>query len=106
VSRTAAPVSGHYHGARVGGTQEGALVKTVREFAAAGFTVLTFGYRNFGDSGGAPWQVSSIQEQRADRYAALTPARQITSINPSRVTLWGSSLGDTHVVANFVVNRW
>jgi pimeloyl-ACP methyl ester carboxylesterase len=75
------------------------LAQTARDFAAAGFTVLTFDYRNFGESGGAPRQVISVQEQQADWRAALTHARQFAGINPSRVALWGSSLSGAHVVA-------
>jgi hypothetical protein len=82
-----------------GGTQEGSLAQTARDFAAAGFTALTSDYRNFGESVGAPRQVISIQEQQADWHAAFIHARQFAGINASRVALWGSSLSGAHVVA-------
>ena len=33
-----------------GGTQEGSLARTAEDFARAGFAVLTFDYRSFGES--------------------------------------------------------
>jgi len=82
-----------------GGTQEGSLARTARDFAAAGFAVLTFDYRSFGESGGTPRQVISIRDQQADWHAALAHARQRPGINPLRMALWGSSLSGAHVVA-------
>jgi alpha-beta hydrolase superfamily lysophospholipase len=82
-----------------GGTQEGSLALTARDFADAGFAVLTFDYRSFGESGGTPRQVISIRNQWADWHAAIAHARQLPGVDPSRVALWGSSLSGAHVVA-------
>jgi hypothetical protein len=60
-----------------GGTQEGSLALTARDFADAGFAVLTFDYRSFGESGGTPRQVISICNQWADWHAAIAHARQL-----------------------------
>jgi pimeloyl-ACP methyl ester carboxylesterase len=81
-----------------GGTQEGSLAETARDFAAAGFIVLTFDYRSFGESGGTPRQVISIEAQQVDWRAAVSHARQIPQVDPSRVALWGSSLSGAHVI--------
>jgi pimeloyl-ACP methyl ester carboxylesterase len=82
-----------------GGTQEGSLARTAGDFAAAGFAVLTFDYRSFGESDGTPRQVISLRDQQCDWHAALAHARRLPGIDPSRVALWGSSLSGAHVVA-------
>jgi fermentation-respiration switch protein FrsA (DUF1100 family) len=48
-----------------GGTQDRLFVGAER-FAGAGFAVLTFDYRNFGESGGQPRQLVSIEGQLED----------------------------------------
>lgn len=81
-----------------GGTQEGSLVRTAEDFACAGFVVLTFDYRNFGESGGLPRQVISIPMQHEDWHAAISHARALADVDPGRVAIWGSSLSGGHVV--------
>lgn len=81
-----------------GGTQEGSLARTAEDFARAGFVVLTFDYRNFGESGGTPRQVISIPMQHEDWHAAIAHARAIPDVDPARVAIWGSSLSGGHVV--------
>jgi len=95
----AAPTPGIVMAHGFGGTQEGSLAQTARDFAAAGFTVLTFDYRGFGESHGAPRQMISIRGQQADWRAALAHVRQLPEVEPSCVALWGSSLSGAHVVA-------
>ncbi|MEM5775413.1 MAG: alpha/beta fold hydrolase, partial [Anaerolineaceae bacterium] len=60
--------------------------------------VLTFDYRNFGESDGEPRQVVDIKKQQADLKAAVAWARIHPDINPDKIILWGSSLGGAHVV--------
>jgi uncharacterized protein len=79
------------------GTQD-RLFAGAERFAGAGFAVLTFDYRNFGESGGQPRQVIDIKDQREDWRAAVSWARSQPEIDPDRVALWGSSLGGTHTV--------
>jgi alpha-beta hydrolase superfamily lysophospholipase len=81
-----------------GGTQEGSLARTAEDFARAGFVVLTFDYRNFGESDGAPRQVISIPMQLDDWHAAIAHARGLQGVDPTRVAIWGSSLSGGHVV--------
>ena len=51
------------------GAQEGSLARTAEEFARAGFVVLTFDCRNFGESGGTPRQMISIRMQHEEMKA-------------------------------------
>ena len=82
-----------------GGTQEGSLARNAADFAAAGFTALSFDYRSFGESGGQPRQVIDILAQHADWRAAIAVARDLPGVRPDRLALWGSSLGGGHVLA-------
>lgn len=67
-------------------------------FAAAGYTVLTFDYRGFGDSAGSPRQVLDIAMQHQDWVAALAHARRLDGVDPTRVVAWGTSFAGGHVL--------
>ena len=82
-----------------GGTQEGSLARNAADFAAAGFNVLSFDYRGFGESGGQPRQVIDIAAQHADWHAAIAFARTLPGVRADRIAIWGSSLGGGHVLA-------
>jgi dienelactone hydrolase len=79
------------------GTQD-RLFANAQRFAGAGFAVLTFDYRNFGESGGQPRQLVSIEGQLEDWRAAIRFARTLEGVDPERIALWGSSLGGGHAV--------
>jgi dienelactone hydrolase len=81
-----------------GGTQD-RLVASAERFAGAGFAVLTFDYRNFGESGGQPRQLVGIGGQLEDWRAAVRLARDHEGVDTERIALWGSSLGGGHVVS-------
>jgi dienelactone hydrolase len=82
------------------GTQDTPSTQAIaHEFAATGFTSLTFDYRNFGESEGTPRQLISIKEQHEDIHAAILFARNQVSIDPERIALWGTSLGGGHVIS-------
>jgi dienelactone hydrolase len=98
----------HIHAARpcvvlahgFAGTQDTPSIQAAAQaFAAAGLSALTFDYRNFGESDGAPRQLIRIQEQHEDIQAAVRFARNQISVDPKRVALWGTSLGGGHVIA-------
>lgn len=81
------------------GTQDTSSIQyLVEKFVDEGFAVLTFDYRNFGESEGTPRQLLSIQGQQADIRAAIHFARSQEEIDPERIALWGTSLGGGHVV--------
>ncbi len=87
-------------GTGFGGTQDTpAFTANAKDFASAGFTVLTFDYRGFGESEGEPRQVVRIQDQLADFHAAVAFARSQPGIDPERIAIWGTSLGGGHVVS-------
>ncbi|MFE3256597.1 alpha/beta hydrolase [Nocardia sp. NPDC059229] len=68
-------------------------------FAAAGYDVLVFDYRGFGDSEGTPRQRVSYRQQREDYHAAIAVARQLPGVDPERIVLWGTSYSGGHAVA-------
>ncbi|MGV0645051.1 alpha/beta fold hydrolase [Mycolicibacterium sp. XJ2546] len=82
-----------------GGTQDTpAFTENAKGFAAAGYRVLTFDYRNFGESTGAPRQLVDIDGQLDDIRAAINHARGVPGVDADRIVLWGTSLGGAHVV--------
>ncbi len=68
-------------------------------FAAAGYVVVVFDYRYFGDSGGHPRQLLDIAAQLDDWRAALAWARTLDRVDPDRVVAWGTSLAGGHVIS-------
>jgi pimeloyl-ACP methyl ester carboxylesterase len=80
-------------------TRRDRLPAYAERFADAGFAVLLFDYRGFGDSGGEPRQVISIGRQHEDYEAAIATARGLEGIDPQRIALFGSSFSGGHVVA-------
>ncbi|MFI6875585.1 alpha/beta hydrolase [Streptomyces sp. NPDC050400] len=79
-------------------TKEPASDRFARRFNDAGFAVLAFDHRHFGESGGTPRQVVRFAEQRADWHAAIAFARQLPDVDPGGVSLWGFSLGAGHIL--------
>jgi pimeloyl-ACP methyl ester carboxylesterase len=66
-------------------------------FAEAGYAVLAFDYRHFGSSGGSPRFLMLAGRQRDDWLAALAYARSRDIVDPTRVAIWGFSLGGGNV---------
>jgi pimeloyl-ACP methyl ester carboxylesterase len=79
-------------------TRRCGLRKLALAFADAGYAVLLFDYRGFGDSGGAPRQVVSFRKQLEDWGAAVEFARARPEIDSDRVATWGFSLGAGHAL--------
>ena len=82
-----------------GGVRTMRLFAYAERFAAAGYAVVVFDYRGFGDSDGEPRQVLDIAAQHADWRAALGFARQLPGVDSARVVAWGTSLAGGHVIA-------
>lgn len=91
----AAPVIVMAHGFSL--TRHDGLPTYAEAFAAAGHHVLVFDHRHLGDSGGAKRQRFRAGEQRADWKAAVTHARTLPGVDPSKVVLWGYSFSGGHV---------
>lgn len=83
----------------MGGIRSAALPDFAERFAAAGFTVLTFDYRNIGTSEGAPRGLIDIGRQQDDLRAAVRFARDREEVRPGHIVLWGTSFGAGHVLA-------
>lgn len=83
--------------AGLGVTKEPGTDRFARRFHDAGFTVVAFDYRNFGESGGQPRQVARIREQLADWQAAIAFASTLPQVDPARVAIWGYSSSGGHV---------
>ena len=67
-------------------------------FAAAGYAVLVFDYRGWGDSAGEPRRVLDIGAQQQDWRAGVAYARSIDGVDTSKVVAWGSSFGGGHAL--------
>ncbi len=73
------------------GTKDMLLEKYALRFVEAGFAVLSYDYRHFGDSQGKPRQVYSIPEQLEDVRAAVNTVRSRTEVDPDKIAMWGTS---------------
>jgi dienelactone hydrolase len=67
-------------------------------FAQAGYAVLVFDYRGWGDSAGEPRRVLDIAAQQQDWRAGVAYARTLVGVDTDRVVVWGSSFGGGHVM--------
>ncbi|MDP9164744.1 MAG: alpha/beta hydrolase [Actinomycetota bacterium] len=74
------------------------LYDYAEQFAAAGYIVVVFDYRGFGESDGTPRQVLDVAMQLQDWRAALQFARTLPDADPQRVVAWGTSFGGGHVI--------
>ncbi|MEE2033680.1 alpha/beta fold hydrolase, partial [Rhodococcus chondri] len=68
------------------------------EFARAGYTVLVFDYRHFGESEGEPRQLLDITKQHQDWRNAVAYARSLDGIDSRRIVGWGTSFAGGHVL--------
>ncbi len=78
-------------------TKEPASDLFAARFNDAGFAVLAFDHRRFGESGGAPRQIVRFDEQVADWHAAIECAAGLPDVDPDRIAVWGFSLAGGHV---------
>ncbi|GHH85728.1 alpha/beta hydrolase [Streptomyces sulfonofaciens] len=81
-----------------GATHDMRLDRYEQAFAAAGIAVVAFDFRHIGASEGTPRQLVSIPRQLADVDAALAFTAGDPRIDPTRIALWGTSMGATHVL--------
>lgn len=81
-----------------GVTKEAGTDRYARAFQTAGYTVLAFDYRRFGESGGQPRHIARIREQLADWDAALAFAQTTGDVDSNRWAAWGYSLSGAHLL--------
>lgn len=79
-----------------GVTKEPGTDRFAERFAAAGFGVLAFDHRNFGESAGEPRQVARVSDQLADWRAAIACAKTLPGVE--RVAIWAFSLPGGYIV--------
>lgn len=78
-------------------TKEPASDLFAPRFNDAGYAVLAFDPRRFGESGGSPRQIVRFDEQVADWQAAMEYAAGLPDVDPDRIALWGFSLAGGHL---------
>jgi hypothetical protein len=78
-----------------GGAKGGVLTDVSRRLNEAGFAVLYFDYRGFGESEGRP-RIIIPMEQVEDIRCALTWLEQQPEVDPERLGLWGAATGGSH----------
>jgi hypothetical protein len=74
------------------------LSNFAEKFEEAGFIVLVFDYRYFGDSEGEPRGRLIPAEQHEDYKNAITWISQRPEVDPDRIGIWGSSYSGGHVL--------
>ncbi len=77
--------------------QDVLLPAFVRLFADAGYRVVTFDYRGFGDSDGEVGRIVP-EEQIDDIITVYEWCKTHPGIDGRRIALWGTSLGGSHVI--------
>jgi uncharacterized protein len=93
-----APAPAIVMGHGLGGTKAAGLERYARRFRDAGWAVLAFDYRYFGESDGEPRQLIRISDQLDDWRAAVNHVRGLPEIDPERIALWGTSFSGGHVL--------
>jgi pimeloyl-ACP methyl ester carboxylesterase len=76
----------------LGVTKEPGTDRFARRFHEAGFGVLAFDQRNFGESGGHDRQVMRLGNQLDDWAAAIAFAASLPGVDPARIAVWSFSL--------------
>lgn len=79
-------------------TRRSGLRVFAESVAAAGYAVLLFDYRMFGDSEGEPRQLISFQRQLQDWAAAVDFVSARPEVDAGAIATWGFSLGGGHAV--------
>lgn len=74
------------------------LANFAEKFEEAGFVVLVFDYRFFGDSEGEPRGHLIPAEQHEDYKNAISWVSQRSEVDPDRIGIWGSSYSGAHVL--------
>lgn len=80
------------------GTMDWILPDFAERFVEAGIAVFVFDYRFLGASEGEPRQLINLNKQRQDLRNALTWVRRHEKIDRTRIALWGTSLGGSHII--------
>jgi fermentation-respiration switch protein FrsA (DUF1100 family) len=85
------------------GIKELLLPSYAEKFAAAGYMVLLFDYRGFGQSEGERGRLVPA-EQVVDIRNAITFLETLEEVDPERIGLWGSSFGGANVITTAAID--
>lgn len=80
------------------GIQAWILPVVVRRFTTAGFAVVTFDYRGFGESGGERFQVN-LASQQEDLNRVIAWVKGLYGSKKARIGLWATGLGCWNALA-------
>jgi cephalosporin-C deacetylase-like acetyl esterase len=88
-----------------GGVKEMNLDDFGAAFAQAGFGVVVYDNRCFGDSEGEPRQEVNPWLQVSDLRDAITFAQSLPTCDPARIGVWGSSYSGGHAIVVAALDR-
>lgn len=74
-------------------------------FSEAGFVVLVYDHRNFGQSDGEPRQEADPWQQIRDYRHAITFASTLREVDSRRIGIWGTSYSGSHVIVVGAIDR-
>ena len=84
--------------AGLGVIKEAGTDRFAKRLHDAGYTVLAFDYRRFGESGGTPRQLVRIGDQLNDWQAAIGFASTLPGVEADKIAIWGFSVSGGHVL--------
>lgn len=80
-------------------TKEAGTDRYAKVFNQAGFSVLAFDFRRFGESGGRPRLLVRMRDQLGDWEAAIAFAATLPEVDPTRLAIWSYSVNGGQVLA-------
>ncbi|KAG7420068.1 hypothetical protein ACKAV7_003960 [Fusarium commune] len=89
----------------LGGTRHFLLPNFASAFHNAGYVVLLYDNRNWGDSDGLPRQESNPPLQQADYYDAFNYAANIPYVDKDKIVYWGSSFSGGNVIYAAAIDK-
>lgn len=90
---------------QLGGTRHFLLPFFASAFHDAGYAVLLYDNRNWGDSDGLPRQESNPALQQTDYYDAFNYATTLPFVDPTKIVYWGSSFSGGNVIYAAAIDK-
>ena len=90
---------------QLGGVRQWRLPQFAERFQQAGYSVLLYDNRHWGDSDGLPRQHSNPFDQLTDYHDAFNYVCSLPSIDRSRVVYWGTSFSGGNVVYAAAIDK-
>ncbi len=88
------------------GIKEHYLDQIAKRFSEAGFAVLVFDNRNWGESDGNPRHHTNQYQQILDTHDVINFAAKHPEVDPNRIALWGSSFSGGVEMMVGAVDPW